>query len=379
MRLLLFPLLLASLNSYAQLDTGNGGPDPCTEADVPAAGGTLECTSLLLSGGAIAQNNDANPLVIKVTGNVQITGLVTIKGQAGTTLSVNTFSQVFGGQGSFGAGDGGGEDGFGVLFQGMLTDSSAIDPFAGSGQEATASSLVCGDGGGGAAMRTLASASPAGTACGGSGSPGVAASAVTADTIFNGTFRGGAGGGAGGDGPTSPFEFGAGGGGGGALHIIAGGDINITSTIDARGGNGGDGGIDGGGGGAGSGGVIWLQSLRNINISGSLNVLGGTGGTATAGGVGGNGGDGFIRLDDADGVITGGGSFPNAITNALSATASSSTLKSDISCGTVKPSEERDNMLLQLILAFLAVEIFARLVRKYSFKRYRIPFGKSKA
>lgn len=372
MRLLLFPLLLASLNSYAQLDVGNGGADPCTEADIPAAGGTLECTSLLLTGAAITINNVTSPLIIKVTGSVSISGFVDLRGRAGTNRTANTFSQVFGGEGGFGAGDGGGEDGFGDLFPGLSDAStSTIDSSPGRGEEAVGDP-ACGSGGGGAGFRTVGFA---GASCG-SGSIGAAGGTVTADSIFNGTLRGGVGGGAGGD--STGSVFGAGGGGGSAIQIIAGGDINIQAgaTLSAKGGNGGDGAPDGGGGGAGSGGVVWLQSLGNINIAGSIDVTGGIGVDTGTGGIGGNGGDGFIRLDDLDGVITGGGTFPGAITNALGSGASSA-LKSDISCGTVKPSEERDTMFLQLIMAFIAVEIFARIVRKYSFKRYRVPFGKT--
>lgn len=374
MRQIFFPLLLASLNSYAQLDVGNGSDGMCTEGTL-LNGGTYQCETLTISSNLVF-NTAAPALIVKVQGSVTInTVTYDISGADGTNQQFSSGSP--GGEGGPGASDGGGSDGFSELFPGMLTDSSAPDPFGGSGLQASQGSTGCGDGGGGGAFRTVASVLPDGTYCGGSGTPGTSGTAVTAASIFSGTFRGGAGGGAGGDGPTGLSVFGTGGGGGGAIRIIAGGDINILTAIDASGGNGGNGGADGGGGGAGSGGVIWLQSLGNINITGTLNVQGGTGGSATAGGPGGNGGDGFIRLDDADGVITGGGSFPNAITNALGSGAASSALKSDISCGTVKPSEQRDYMFLQLILAFLAVEIFARIVRKYSFKRFRVPFGKS--
>lgn len=354
MKLLLFPLLLLSFPAFAQLDTGSGALGACTQGTAGFTnGGTFECASLTLSG-SIAFSNTAAPLIIKVTGPVNVTGVFNMNGGNGTNLNIGTFAQVFGGEGGPGAGDGGGEDGFSVLYPGLDTNSvgGTFDTSAGRGEAANGGNLGCGDGGGGAGFKATG---VIGSSCGGNG-PGAAGGTVTAASIFSGTFRGGVGGGAGGDAPAG--SFGAGGGGGGAIHIIAGGDITVSGSITANGGNGGAGGPDGGGGGAGSGGVIWLQSLGNIDISGAISVLGGTGGTITAGGAGGNGGVGFIRLDDADGTITGGGSFPGADTNSVSSPIRiSESLKSDISCGTVKPNEKNNSVLFQVIAGFLLVNL----------------------
>lgn len=361
MRLFFFPLLLLSFPVFAQLDVGNG-TTPCTEANLPTAGGTIECSSLTISNPVLNTTFGAisSPIIVKVTGTVSITNTVNISGRNGTTLNVGTFSQVMGGQGGPGAGDGGGEDGFNSLFPGLTNDATQTtpDPSAGRGGASVAGSATCGDGGGGAGFKTVGSI---GTSCGGNGT-GAAGGTVTSSSIFSGTLRGGVGGGAGGD--SIAASFGGGGGGGGAIKIIAGGDITIVGSITANGGNGGAGGPNGGGGGAGSGGVIWLQSLGNINISGSLSVAGGTGGTATAGGPGGNGGAGFIRLDDADGVITGGGVFPDAeITNVVSSS-NTSALKSDITCGTIKPNDKNNSALFQIIAGFMLANLVSFVARR---------------
>ena len=103
---------------------------------------------------------------------------------------------------------------------------------------------------------------------------------------------------------TTGLSFGGGGRGGGGFWLEAGGNINITGSIVARGEAGqagvitGSGNISGAGG--GSGGLIYLSSLNTVNVgtSATLDVSGGTGGngvnslvnTAADGGSGGGGG-----------------------------------------------------------------------------------------
>jgi hypothetical protein len=129
--------------------------------------------------------------------------------------------------------------------------------------------------------------------------------------------------------PGTNFAGGAGGGGGGSLTIVAAGAILVQGgSIDASGGNGGQGAIRNsiassstnwdkitGSGGGGAGGTISLISGDNIELTGAtLNAAGGLGGPrATVGSTktsskdnkGGDGGKGFIFLMDADGEITG--------------------------------------------------------------------------
>jgi hypothetical protein len=247
----------------------------------------------------------------------------------------------------------------------MNIDSTAPDTTVAAGGAADAGDPVCADGGGGGGFNfTGIIGGACATSVNALKNPGIAGLPIPGtDFSFTGTFRGGVGGGAGGD-STNP-QYGAGGGGGGAIRIVAGGDITITGSIIADGGAGGNGGPDsgpgtggGGGGGGGSGGVIWLQTLGNINHAGILRADGALGGGANSGAPGGNGGDGFIRLEDTDGIITGGGSLPGyeEILAVSPTVSSSATLKSDISCGMIKPAGEKDHSaFLQMMMGFLIV------------------------
>jgi len=148
--------------------------------------------------------------------------------------------------------------------------------------------------------------------------------------------------------------------------IDAGGTITIANgvTISARGGRGGNSLAAGGGGGGGGGGNIYLLSNVAIVNQGILDVTGGQGGTTRStppfGGVGGKGGDGRIRLDVNGAVtdLTGRQDFSTSIP-----TSSSSSLKSDISCGTVSKKNE-NTMLFQMIAGFMLIIIFSRLKKR---------------
>jgi hypothetical protein len=122
---------------------------------------------------------------------------------------------------------------------------------------------------------------------------------------------------------------GGGGGGGGSLTIFASGPILASGgRIEATGGDGGKGLINGntswstsggrkatGGGGGGSGGVIVLISGDSLSLGGSVvDSAGGSGGARASDGTtitcngcnaGGDGGKGFIFLMDSDGEIDG--------------------------------------------------------------------------
>ena len=113
---------------------------------------------------------------------------------------------------------------------------------------------------------------------------------------------------------------GTGGAGGGFVDITAAGDIRIAGTINASGGNGGNGvnspwgqEHQSSGGGGGSGGGIRLLTPRDIIVSaGTITAAGGVGGVGAVGTVypgprnnGGDGGNGRIVLEDGDSVIAG--------------------------------------------------------------------------
>lgn len=344
MRLSFF-LLLFSFSAFAQLDVGNGSDGACTQATFGLNnGGTFNCTTLNITGALPAFAAAASPLIFKVQGSVTISFAINLNGANGiTNLALSTSS---GGDGGPGAGNGGGDDGSGTPLGGS-------DGPPNSGFAASAGNLTCGDGGGGAGFSIAGSI---GDSCtGGIATPGAGGSVFDIETLF----RGGFGGGAGGD--SSDGEYGGGGGGGGAIHIAAGGDVSIASSITANGGDGGNGGAatpDGGGGGGGSGGVIWIQSLGQINMTGSLDALAGTGGdgNTAADGIGGDGGLGFVLLEDIDGSVLGAGVPGYAQIGPVIPLGSSSSLKSDISCGTMKPVGDEDHsQIFQMIMAFLLV------------------------
>ena len=106
----------------------------------------------------------------------------------------------------------------------------------------------------------------------------------------------GSGGGGGGNGYQGGRSGGAGGAGGGTVYIESLTTLSITATgeIDADGGRGGDGRIDGAGGGGGSGGAIHLRAAA-IEKDGDVHARGGAGGTVSR--DGGDGGNGRIRVD----------------------------------------------------------------------------------
>ncbi len=103
-----------------------------------------------------------------------------------------------------------------------------------------------------------------------------------------------------------------GGGGGGAIRIAADGLIDVSGTIEARGGAGAaalDGGAAGGGG---SGGAVHLASLAGVTLGGGaqVDVSGGAAGAGTGPSAGdapegGAGSMGRIRIDSPGGAVTG--------------------------------------------------------------------------
>jgi hypothetical protein len=171
-------------------------------------------------------------------------------------------------------------------------------------------------GGGGGGHRTVGGDGKAST--NGSsvrrGSPG--AGGGTGGNIFLDPITGGGGGGAGGNGwyDYTPYSqgAGAGGGGGGAVRLETAGSLEMYGHLLARGGDGGSvlipsNSYSSAGGGGGAGGALLLRSSRDIALSGGiLDVTGGLGGLGGAryGGAGGDGGAGWIRLEDADGLVS---------------------------------------------------------------------------
>lgn len=351
MRLLLFSLLITS-SVLAQVDTGNGSNGVCTRATI-ANGGTFNCTSLDISGAPFTFNNGASAVVIKVQGNVSINTSVSLAGGIGGS-DLDVYGAIVpGGSAGPGATPGGGVDG-------SFTAQDGIDhPLLTSSNGKAGVAGLCGGGGGGGSFAALGTN---GTAC--NGSFGIAGS-----LYFNNIpspLVGGLGGGSGGEGLVT--VYGAGGGGGGSLIIMAGGNIIINGNISARGGNGGsaanNSGNGGGGGGGGSGGVVAIFSLGQITNNGMIDADGGIGGVAAAGGNGGNGGHGFVELEDIDGNIDGIGSIPSYGNSGGSVSRSQKKISSSISCGMIKPNEDSNSTLMQMLVGFMMAALMSLIGRR---------------
>ncbi len=122
-------------------------------------------------------------------------------------------------------------------------------------------------------------------------------------------------GGSGGAGGLSDTDYnpngaaGGGGAGGGAVQVVAPGTIDVSGTIIASGGRGGD--AYGGGGGGGSGGSVLLEA-SNIVVTGALRADGGRGGNGNlmwvpGGQTGGSAGAGTSPGGGGGGTESGGG------------------------------------------------------------------------
>lgn len=338
-------MILFSKNAFAYFDTGTGANGACTQATIVAGTRTYNCTTLNITvANSVFNAVGGSAVVIKVQGDVTISNTLSANGGVGANANgAGTLSGGLSGAGGSNGGDYGALDtdgqngnGTGGGVKGLFVNdgTNTFDVYGGGGGGGSYST----QGGTAALNGDINGASQAGTR-------GAQGSSWGNETLFESSFIGGSGGASGGGGETTggaQVSGSTGGGGGGAIHIIAGGNISISGSITANGGNGGgDGASVESGGGAGSGGAIWLQAEGNIVISGTLTATGGTGGTNGSfgtSGEGGSGGNGRIRLDDTDGVITGGGSVtPSAQVNSVASViarngASSVELTSDISC-----------------------------------------------
>lgn len=348
MRLFYFLILLAiPFHSFAQVCNENSfnAPDP------DASPNTYNCTTLDIGTAGINKVGDQNadPFIIIVTGNVLIRGNVNVSGASGTTATADptTPVQFISSAGGPAAGNGGGVSG------GEGEPQFALNPEEGLSPPRNG---VCNDGGAGAGGFALAG-SP-GRDC--SNNPSVAATGgVIWTTGFPSPLRGGFGGAAGGAHDVAGvFNVGTGGGGGGAIQIQSTtGTITISSgvTISARGGNGGNATSIGGGGGGGSGGVIVIDGFLGVINNGTLDVRGGAGGTSSLAGEGGAGASGVYRIINAGTTTDGTG-----VTTPTSSSSASSKLSSDISCGTV--AKKNDNSMMFQMFAGFALAAFASVI-----------------
>ena len=341
-----YPFLVFLLTTSAFAD--------CQTSDIPPDG-PYTCVGTLFIDTPLTRRNpdditSLTPLDITAD-NVVITANITLDGAPGTTASSANENGGLAGPGATNGGS---------LITSIPTSGGLGDPQDGNPGGDDPAVCASGAGGGGGLFEAgtqglscvIDSANTPGAAPGGNGGLIVPFSLI-----------GGYGGGAGGkDG--SSFDVGTGGGGGGAIRIEAtSGNITIANgvRISARGGRGGNSASIGGAGGGGGGGLIYLVSPTTIINRGVFDVRGGDPGLNNSvafpqGGNGGRGGNGLFILEENS--IQTSGSGLQDFSSGLSS--STSSLKSDISCGTI--AKKNDNSMMFQMFAGFALAAFASVI-----------------
>ena len=349
MRFFFLSLILVCTSAFAQ---------DCHTTDIPVDG-TFTCNgTLFIDTPLIRQNPDditfLNPLDIDAD-SIVISANIILDGAQGSTAST---ANENGGLAGPGASNGG------SVLTSTPTPGGLGDPQ--DGEEGTDDPAVCASGAGGGGGQFAAGTQGGKCIINSSGTLGSVVGG-NGGLIVPPSFIGGYGGGAGGK-HASSFDVGTGGGGGGAIRITANvGTITIANgvRISARGGKGGNSIGIGGAGGGGGGGFVHLISPSTIINNGIFDLRGGDAGLNTSvsfphGGIGGSGGNGKFILEVAGIQTPGSGlqDFSTAIP-----TSSTSSLKSDISCGTVA-KKNNDSMMFQMIVGFMLVVLLSKFKKR---------------
>lgn len=285
MQMIIFFLLMGAMTVPAfAFDSGSTGalgafnPTVNITVDLPEDG-ILNYTTINIPTGVtvtFTKNTTNTPVYMLATGNVTITGTISV-----TATAANTITPGKGGPGGFDGGIGASPDTSGGIGIGPGGGKTGVTDYHGYGS---------GGGGGGFGVEGYIGGRDASNSVNG-GLGGTTYGNASISALIGGS-GGGSGYGVGGTG-------GGGGGGGGAILIASPGTISITGTITANGGNGGAAGANSGKGGGGSGGAIKLMA-DVISGEGTLSAAGGSGSAASGGtnsSKGGNGGYGRIRLE----------------------------------------------------------------------------------
>lgn len=272
-------------NSFSSGSTGTDGAfAPAQSQSITAPdSGVFNFTTVNIPANitiTFLRNPKNTTITILASGDVTISGKISVDGQPGSTVGFGGF----GGPGGFSGGNGGVDSSAGSIGDG---------PGAGRGGPFNPNnSGGCGGGGGGSYQSLGGNAGTGFTTCGVNSTPGgVAGPKYGTKSLVPLTGGSGGGGGCG----FSQADGTGGGGGGGAIVIASSTTITFNSgIISARGGNGGNisSCVNGSGGGGGSGGAIRLIA-NTITGPGQIVISGGTGGS-TAGAAGGLG---FARLE----------------------------------------------------------------------------------
>lgn len=288
--------ILLTQAAYAAFDSGSTGadgdfsPTANTVKQIPESG-IFNFTTVNIPAGVtvtFTKNSQNTPVTILATGDVTIAG----------TINLN------GGNGNFIIGGAGGPGGFDGGTGGVVNQNGRRGEGPGGGYNGspkTDGTYGGGCGGGGAFKDNGGNGGSLGVGIGGAGG-----TAYGNERILPAI--GGSGGGGGGG--TTSYNAGGGGGGGGSIVIASSGTINVSGSITANGGSGGNGehldsycgSYYGGSGGGGSGGGIRLIA-NTISGNGAINATGGGGATTytayCAYIYGGAGAAGRIRLEYA--------------------------------------------------------------------------------
>lgn len=292
----------SSVEATSTINTTSGTIDGKAVKGWNSSTGVFSLSSFKISAGKTVKVSGSRPLILVVTGNVQIDGVLDASGQNGVQGTGGKSSGVggSGGQGCCG-GSNGGRGGNSYTSPGSRGSGAGA---GGNGRSRNSGQYVNGGHGGGAGHATQGGS---GFNSGGTGNPGSGGTTYGSAQMTSLQGGSGGGGGSGGKGGLSyRYGGGGGGGGGGAVKITASGTLTIGSggAIRANGGKGGRCQNVGAwaGGGAGSGGSIWLNATTITN-SGEVSAIGGVncflnGGSAKDG----KGGDGRIRVDTQGGV-----------------------------------------------------------------------------
>lgn len=370
-------LLLLSSSSAFAIDTGDGSDGVCTDATFISAKRTYQCISLTITGPIVLfKAVDGAQVVIKVQDDINITGTGSFDLSGGNGADGDG-SNHDGGK----AGAGGGAGGNSVVGADGLNGSGAGSSYGAFGLYVADAAGSYGGGGGGGSFRTKAAGEPED----GFDSGGLATSKgangstfMTSGSMFDTSFTGGSGGAGGGGGTNlgADLSGSSGGGGGGAIHLVAGGNINIDGSIISNGGRGGGNATQfSGGGGGGSGGAIWIQAANELTVSGTITAIGGSGGdtdygTGLGSAHGGDGGRGAIRLDDSDGVVVPTGTVDAGFYQGVFIPTTSNVLSrqyaSGVSCASValddhsKPFNNLINLVVGLGIAGLAYFVVSK-------------------
>jgi hypothetical protein len=239
----------------------------------------LQFTTFDLPSGWILRGSGTRPLIIRIMGNATIAGSIDCSGSAGGAGGGSVSVVPSGGVGRCGGAAGGNGSVTTGVSGGNGTSSTVIANSRGVG----GGNNVGGGGGSGNSSSTGSNGAGGGGAAGSNGLDSYL------DTFTYGTTSGGGGGGGGGFNTGSSVPGGGGGAGGGIVRFFVGGDVTLTGSILATGGNGGSG-VGNTTGGGGAGGIVTLFTPGSIFGGGTIDAQGGNGGNNdVVNGVGGPG------------------------------------------------------------------------------------------